>query len=513
MNRRKFILNAGLLAGAGAFSFSLGKTPIKAFARPLLNFSSTNGNILVFIQLKGGNDGLNTVIPVENSVYYTKRPTIGIAKSSALALTGSTAVALHPSLTALRSLYDQGKLAIISSVGYANPNRSHFRATDIWLTASDSAQYLYEGWSGRFLVKENPGYPTTIPAHPMAIEIGSSESLMFSTDLGGTSIAFSDPNSFYTLVSGSSVDTDPPPATIAGNELKFLKQVASQSIQYATVIKQKADSMPNKVTYPSNSLSSQLKICAQLIGGGLQTSVYLTNLSSFDTHSNELAVHQRLFGYLSDAVDAFYRDLTAMGVANKVTIVTFSEFGRRLNENASGGTDHGAAAPMFIIGNNINGGIFGGAPNLSDLDSSGDVKYIYDYRQVYASIMKDHFGIPQSDVDQILLRNFQTIPVYKGTVKTEDFADVPTSFELLQNYPNPFNPTTKISYKLAAPGNVLLKVYDTLGREIETLVNQYQSAGQHSVVFNASSALASGTYIYKLNAGNYTQTKKMMLMK
>lgn len=518
MKRREFIKNMGLLAGAGTAYLTIGNSIVKAFSNPLFNFNNANGNILVLLQLKGGNDGLNMVIPIENSVYYTKRPTIAIPKTSALQLTSQ--IGLHPSLTKLRDLYNQGRLTIVSSVGYPSQNRSHFRSTDIWMTASDSNQFLYDGWGGRYLLKEYPTYPEVFPAHPMAIEIGSAESLLFSTPLGGTSIAFQDPNTFYQLVSGSSLDSDPPPDTRAGDELKFLKQVAAQSIQYATVIKQKADAMPNKVIYPSNSLSSQLKIVAQLIGGGLETSVYLTSLSGFDTHSNELATLTRLYGYISDAVDAFYRDISAMGKAGKVVIVTFSEFGRRLTENGSSGTDHGAAAPMMIIGENINGGIIGGAPNLTDLDSSGDVKYVYDFRQIYSAIMKDHLGLPQTSIDQVLLRNFQPVPIFRSTTGTERPAQTPKSFELFQNYPNPFNPSTVIKYSVPEmeTGNgysmqhTSLKIYDLLGREIAELVNEAKTPGTYSVQFNAN-GLPSGTYIYTLKTGNMVKSKKMTLVK
>lgn len=518
MKRRDFLKNVGIVTGAGAVSLTLGGIPIRAFARPFLNIQSTNGKILVLIQLKGGNDGINTVVPLDQySTYAVYRPQIKLADTSVIKLNDATA--LHPALQQFQTLYSEGKLSLIQNVGYASPNRSHFRATDIWLSASDSNQYLYDGWIARYLLKTFPTFPNTPPAHPMGIQLNSVPSGIFDSDKGGTAVSFSDPNAFYTLVSGMTADTDPPPATLAGDELKFIKEVAALSLQYAGVIKEKADKGNPTQTYPTSRLGPQLKIVADLILGGLETPVYLTQLDGFDTHSNQLTTHQTLFQNLADSVIAFQRDIEKAGLADKVVIMTFSEFGRRVKENASLGTDHGAALPIFIIGSGVQGGIIGANANLSSLDSNGDIKFTYDYRQIYSSILKDHFGMTNNEVKEILLKDFTTLPILKPSTDIQDYNSLPTEFVLMQNYPNPFNPSTTISYQIpvvealsAAEVQVTLKVYDMLGREIAELVNQSQNAGSYSVQFNGNN-LASGAYIYTLKAEHFTQTKKMLLVR
>lgn len=511
MKRRDFLKNVGMITGAGAVSLTIGGIPMRAFAKPFMNIQSPNGKILVLIQLKGGNDGINTVIPLDQySTYATYRPTIKLLDTEVVKLNNATA--LHPALLPFQTLFNEGKLSLIQNVGYASPNRSHFRATDIWLTASDSTQYLYDGWVARYLLKSFPTFPNTPPSHPMGIQLSSVPSGLFDSDNGGLGVSFTDPNAFYTLVNGLNVDTDPPPATIAGDELKFLKEIAALSMQYAGVIKEKADKGNPTSTYPTSRIGPQLKIVADLILGGLETPVYLTQLDGFDTHSNQLTTHQTLFQNLADSVLAFQRDMEKAGLADKVVIMTFSEFGRRVKENASLGTDHGAALPMFVIGKNVQGGIIGANANLSSLDSNGDIKFTYDYRQLYASILMDHFGMTTAEAKEILLKDFTTLPILKPTTEVQDYDSVPSQFSLEQNYPNPFNPNTTITYQLAEFSNVSLKVYDVLGNEIATLVDQSQHAGKFQVRFYGS-RLASGTYIYTLRTNNYTQTKKMLLVK
>jgi uncharacterized protein (DUF1501 family) len=509
MNRRKFLKNIGLITGAGAVSLSIAGIPVNAFARPLMNIKSLNGKILVLLQFKGGNDGLNTVIPFEDSIYYNKRQSIGISKDSVVKL--NSLMGLHPSLQPIKTLYDEGVLSIIQGVGYANQNRSHFRSTDIWLSASDANQYLYDGWAGRYLSEVFPDYPSIPPEHPMAIQLGSVQSLVLESQFGGMGVTFQDPNVFYQLVNGISSDLDPSPDTLAGEELKFLKEVAAMSIQYANVIKERADASQNKVTYPATNLGTQLAIIADLIAGGLTTPVYLATLDGFDTHANQLTSHSNLLKTFADAVKSFQEDLRLLGIDDKVVTMTFSEFGRRLQQNGSLGTDHGAAAPMILIGNNVLGGFVGSNPDLSNLDSNGDIKYQFDFRQVYATLLVDHLGFPESEIKEFFYKDIETLPLIKGTTNVT-YNSLPSGYELTQNYPNPFNPETAINFTLPYPGFVKLKVFDVLGKEITTLVNEYKNPGSYSVSFNAQN-LSSGTYFYSIEANGFREVKKMTLIK
>lgn len=506
-----------MVAGAGIATFSIAGVPVKAFARPFMNIQSPNGKILVIIQFKGGNDGLNTVIPLDQyNLYQAARPVIGIPQSNVIQLTNATGI--HPSLKPLKALYDNGNMAIVQNVGYPNQNRSHFRSTDIWLSASDYNQVLYDGWIGRYLPKVFPDFPKTPPKSPMAIQLGSVQSLLLENQLyGGLGVSFQNPNLFYQLVQGISVDNDPPPATLAGDELKFLKEVASLSVEYASVIRDSSNKGHSTADYSAgNALGQQLQIVASLIFGGLETPVYLVTLDGFDTHADEetLNRHPKLLGDFAGAVTAFMGDLKARGFADKVAIMTVSEFGRRVKENVSKGTDHGAALPIFVIGSNVQGSIVGQNAQLdpSKLDSNGDIKFVYDFRQVYSSMLQDHFGMTASQAKDVLMKDFQTLPILKSTTDVQDYNSMPTDFELKQNYPNPFNPSTTIKYSLAHSSDVNLKVYDALGREVATLVDSYQTAGNYLTNFNGEN-LASGTYFYVLRAGSFAETKKMVLIK
>lgn len=511
MKRRQFLKNISLLTGAGTAAFKIGTIPVKAFARPFLNIKNTNGKILVIVQLKGGNDGLNSVIQFENDIYYNNRATLAVAKEDVIKFTDT--LGFHPSLASFKNLYDDGSLNIVQNVGYANQNRSHFRSTDTWLSASDSEQYLFDGWAGRYLSEAFPDYPGVIPEHPMALQLGSVQSLMLMSQYGGMGVTIEEPNQFYQLVQGSQADTDPPPDTIAGEELKFLKQIAAQSIQYADVIKEKADATQNLATYPDTKLGAQLAIIADLIAGGMETPVYLTEMKKFDTHANQADAHASLLTELSEAVAAFQLDLQLLGLDDKVVLMTISEFGRRVAENGSLGTDHGAAAPLFMVGTKAAGGVFGSNPDLSDLDERGDIKFKYDYRQIYASVLKDHLGMTGEQVETILLRQFETLPLINtNPTSANKNGVVPQEFSLLQNYPNPFNSSTQINYSISEPAKVNLTIYDSLGRKVKTIISKHHNPGNYSVEFYAND-LPSGSYLFVLSAGSFKKRKKMTLIK
>lgn len=506
MNRRDFLYQLSFLTGGTTVAMS--GIPLRAFAHPLVPDAVTaDGKIIVLLQLNGGNDGLNTVIPFRNDIYYQKRPTIAIRRENAISLNDD--MGLHPSMRLLKNLYDKGQVSIVQNVGYDNPNRSHFRSTDIWLSGSDATEFLYEGWTGRYLAHAFPEFPGKFPEHPMAIQLGAVESMLLQSQWGSMGVVFDSPNAFYQLVSGSRADSDPPPPTIAGEELRFLKGIAAQSIQYAGVIKAAADKAQNQVTYPNTNVGRQLAIIAELIGGGLQTSVYLATLGGFDTHAGQLPLHANLLTQFSEAVAAFQADLEKLGVAEKVVLMTFSEFGRRLNENGSAGTDHGTAAPLFVIGKGVRGGLYGDAPVLNDLDNVGDIKFRYDYRQIYAAVLRDHLGLTDADMKKVLeQRDFNALPIFKRNTPPLA-ADV--MFELYTNAPNPFTESTTIGYKLAKSMDIRLRVYDLQGHVITVLHEGLQDAGMHEVRMDRS-GLAAGIYLCALEAEGQRAVKKMLAL-
>jgi uncharacterized protein (DUF1501 family) len=490
MKRKEFIHQLGLLSGGMALG--MGGVSAKAYAyNPFaVNMEGTNGKILVLVQLFGGNDGLNTVIPYTNDVYYTKRPDIAIAKNKALVL--NSTVGLNPGMQSLFDLYENGKMTVLQNVGYERHSTSHFRSTDIWLTGTDYNVYEDQGWVARYLTKMFPSFPIQIPTEPMAIQLGSVESMLLQTDLGSTGVVFNNTTNFYNLVQGSSAEIEEVPETIAGEELKFMMRVAAQSVKYADIIYKKANAGKNTVTYTNplsgiGNLSSQLSIVGKLISGGLQTPVYLTGIGGFDTHANQVisgsghtGYHTNLLKQVSDAIASFHRDLELQGLADKVTIMTFSEFGRRVNQNGTTGTDHGTAAPMFVVGNAVRGGILGKAPNLTDIDNNGNLKNQFDYRQVYASVLQDFLGVESSTTRSILgSKDFTTLPIFK-TTSSPLVAENP-DFMLSVNEPNPFSSTTKVKYMLNKATNVKISIYDMVGKELMTLREGMHDAGNYNV--------------------------------
>jgi len=508
MDRRAFLRNLGVITGAGTVSMVLGNISVRAFSKSFLNVQSVNGKVIVILQLSGGNDGLNTIIPIEDSLYYNARPSLRIAKADAIKLNNLTG--MHPSLMPLKSLFDDGKVAIVQNVGYDSPDRSHFRSTDIWLSASDSNVVVDDGWVGRYLANVLPDHNNFNTDHPMAIQIGSTQSALLECTCQGTmGISFESPNQFYQLINGSIADNDPPPNTIAGNQLKYIKEIAALSIRYAEVIKEKADSVQNMATYPDTRLGRQLAIVAELIAGGLETPVYLTSIGGFDTHANQAGSHSNLLTGVSEAIAAFQADLELLRVADRVVLMTFSEFGRRVNQNSSGGTDHGTAAPLFVIGRNVYGGLYGSNPDLSDLDNSGDIKFKYDFRQIYATLLTSQLGMPADRMPDVLPRSFETLPL----ISDRNFLQgSPGSFQLEQNYPNPFNPSTSINYTVRVPAALKLEIYSAAGDRVTTLINEYKEAGSYSVRFDGSK-YPSGVYFATMESGAVRQTIKMVLIK
>lgn len=533
MKRRDFIKRT---APATLLPMILGGYRINAYSQsPVLQMlaqsAANTDHVLVIIQLNGGNDGLNTVIPLDQySVYSTVRANIAIAENKVLQLKPETG--LHPSMTGLSNIYTEGKLAVVQSVGYPTPNFSHFRATDIWLTGSDYNQYLLTGWMGRYLNEEFPNYPTGYPnaqmPDPLAIQIGSVVSTGLQGETVSMGIAITSPTAFYNLVTGT---TEPAPNTPYGHELTYIRLIAEQTNQYSTAIKTAASKATNKATYPTqNSLADQLKIVAQLVAGGLKTRIYVVNLGGFDTHSSQvsgsdtsLGNHATLLGRVSGAIAAFQTDLQLLGVEKRVVGMTFSEFGRRIVSNASLGTDHGAAAPLFVFGSNVNGKVYGSNVAIpTNANVNSNIPMQFDFRNIYGSILKDWFNVPQTELDAMLLTpkftSFDYLPIIKPDSTVSVREEIPEHITLHQNYPNPFgaatpagNSTTRIKFTTDGR-HIQLKVFDNIGREVSTLVDGVFPVGEHEVSFIAN-GLPSGTYYYHLRNGTSSLVKTMILQK
>ena len=368
MNRRNFLALTGTFTG--------GKLLLPDF---LYTFSKQNTIInpnecLVFLQLNGGNDGLNTFIPFENELYYNARPTIALSKSEIIS--ANNGMAFHPSLSDFAKIQQNGDLTVIQNVGYQNPVRSHFRSQEIWQTAPQKQEYLTSGWLGRFLdihCKEHtPTAGINLDAYDNFAFLGSEPN----------SLTVRDPRSF-----SSTAFLESKIVTSSNPQLDFVRKVANSigagasEIQKAIVKTKDSDFL-----YPKSELSSKLKWISKLIKGNLNSNVYYTSINGFDTHEGQKGSHGAKLSEVNNSVNAFYNDLKDAGLLENVTLVIFSEFGRRVKENGSG-TDHGTAAPMFIIGGNNKGKVIGNNPDLHDLDE-GDLKHKIDFRSVYSSLLK-----------------------------------------------------------------------------------------------------------------------------
>jgi uncharacterized protein (DUF1501 family) len=549
MNRRSFLRNsAAASAGLLAVPALINGIPVVGFGKnsPFGNLSAVdNDRVLVVVQLAGGNDGLNTVIPLGDSLYASARPTIGITYPQdftgnkpegyvVLSGSGSGGTGLNGRMASkgptksFKSMYDEGHLLVVQGAGYQNFNRSHFRATDIWMSGSDAQSVLETGWFGRYLAKENPDFPNNIGAtdDPLAVQIGYSLSRILYGPAGGMGITINSPDQFSRLVSGhpGQNGSTPPPATFGGDELTYVRQIVTESQQYAARIVQVAQNGTAlgapKVTYPADprGFAAQLKIVAQLIAGGSKTKMYLVYISGFDTHAGQNGTGGQvdLLQYVSEGVAAFQEDLKALGADKRVIGMTFSEFGRRVNENGSNGTDHGTAAPVFLFGTSINGGIIGTNPKLakSDLDANGDIKMQYDFRQIYASILDRWFGASQATMDDALNgATFASLNIINGNVGV-DTTPPPTAsdFMLDANYPNPFTATTSIGYSVNALRPITIKVFAENGREVATLVNAEHHYGTYQVLFDGTN-LPAGTYLIRMQCESVVQSRAVQLVK
>lgn len=522
MKRRNFI-KTSVAAGVASATFANMFDPfsIKAYANgPLLaKLAKAAGSSrkLVVIQLDGGNDGLNTIVPKENSDYFNSRS--GIAINDSIPLTDT--LGMHPSFQHMKQMYDDGTMAIVQNVGYDNPNRSHFRSTDIWFTGTDAQTVWDTGWLGRYLDIQHPNYPDVAPNHPLSLKIGTTTNLLIEGENLTMGMAVADPEQFYQIISKTDTSQGDPPdtSTPGGRELAYIRQIASEANVYAAPVRDAYNSTQNNDVYPDSTyggrynLSEQMKIIARLIGGGLETQIYIVQIRGFDTHAQQIDTHADLLSEINSAVYGFFEDLKLMGAADDVAAMTITEFGRRVRENGTAGTDHGTCAPMFFWGPQVVGGITGNDPDLVNLDNRGDMIAEFDFRRMYASVLQQWFSLTPSDAALALGGEFENVPLFLlDPTSTKPTSDI-TGFGLGQNYPNPVvgGATTAIPFATNG-GRTTLRVYDIQGREVRTLLDSKLAPGQHEAKFHVN-GLPSGTYIYRLESKGLHETRTLRVTK
>ncbi len=562
-----------LIAGT---SFTLQQIPMRVMAEKnhflRLAQTSSNDRVLVILQLHGGNDGLNTFIPVEQyDLYYSRRANIAIpAKNSNRSMIPldstlplADQVGLHPDMIGVKELYDQGRMAVVQGVSYPQNNGSHFRGRDIWHMGGGINDYYSSGWVGRYLSRDIAPmiYPEEFPnsnyPDPLAIEMGSEISLAFhQEDNIPLSISLaSDPDAFAQLVESLEGFTDEgfdprgkPPAFLDnspyGKELNWILGLEDKSEDYAARLYEVySRSQPTSVTYPENypfaapkssrrnRLTPQLQMIARLLHGGgagqgVGTKVFLVKLGGFDTHAEQVEDHNPTMGghaallhHISSAMKAFQEDLRARGIEDRVLTVTTSEFGRRIPSNGSYGTDHGTGAPLMVFGKGVRPGVYGTNPDVS----RNNVDMQFDYRQVYANILKDWMQVDEDVIaNDIFFGNFingsaedgtpySPLPVARQQI-TSNEAFFHDRFGLDDAWPNPAHDFTQIRFRINATVDVSINMYDIHGKLAKTVLQERRDPGEH-VVEVSLEKLPAGIYIYQVKAGLLNESKKLIVRK
>ncbi len=511
MKRRDFIKSGSVLS---TVPLLLSGQPLSALARNLFLESLTSlrpDRKLVLIQLNGGNDGLNTFVPLDQYDNLQKaRSNIIIPQTKLVSF--SESIGIHPAFGKIKTLHENEKSLLIQNVGYPQPNLSHFRSKDIVTSASAADEVLRSGWMGRMMNELHPDYPVGYPndsyPHPVALTIGSSASQTcqgygsnMSAVIKNINTAFQSPDS----------KTETYPETPFGKEMEYIAGVMKRTEVYLEGIGQAAEKAYNLSTlYPEtgNSLSDQLKIVARLIAGGLNTQVYVVSLGGWDTHSDqaeegspENGRHHTLLTKLSDALFAFQDDLELLGIEDEVLGLVFTEFGRRIKSNASFGTDHGTAWPAIMFGSMVNPAILGSNPVIArEVGKKDNLPMQFDFRSVYASIFSEWFEADDEVIRQVLFEKFEYLPILKSTTGFQPFQ----RGQLVKLFPNPVIDQSHVTMDVIQ-GECTLLLYSSDGRQIGTLFSRNLDTGSHTVSLDLS-FLLQGTYYIGLFNGTARYT-------
>ena len=467
MKRRTFIKNTGA-ATAGVL---LAPHILKSKQDYQIKDNNTlqsiaDDNILIIIELFGGNDGLNTIIPAENDTYFSLRPNINIPLDKAIKTTDiymNAALSTGVLNGGMKTMFESGRLAIVEGIGYDSPNLSHFRSEDIWLSGvnpkTNNSIRLLEGWLGKYFAMKMVDYPNVMPSHPISVSIDGTVPLIFKSSLGDMGISLTDPEKFLALGKGLT-----PKLSLLGNnekfynrEFNFIHTIAKQSDVYAQAVYDAYSVGLTKIkaaNYSSNPISQKMKMISALIAGGLKSKVFFLKLSNFDSHAQQMTSdykgqHYTLLNQVASGISEFMDDAVETGFSERVIGMTMSEFGRRAYDNGSRGTDHGAASMQFVFGDDkyINGGYWNNRPNLDDLDSNGNVKYQTDYRVIYAEIMEKWLGATANEVEQVFGEPFLPLNIIEQrNSSVDEFLAFNDNY--IQIAPNPNFGTGTIKFEL-----------------------------------------------------------------
>ena len=485
----------------------MGESPTLA---ALTNAGSMSDRCLVLVFLDGGNDGINTLIPIDQydilmrdgsggDSQPLRRPDLMIPENKILKMDGLSDTGLHSSMEKFQTLFNENKLGFVRNIGYPNPNKSHFRSTDIWNTGSSSHEFKNSGWFGRYLSNNHPSYPEGYPNNdipdPLALTIGNNSSSTCQGPIINMGMSIKNLNSFPDIKEGEGDVPDTP----YGHELEYIRTASKLTNDYFDRLEEAATyGGSSKIEYPESKFSNQLKMVAQLIAGGLKSKIFIVKTGGFDTHdhqveagSPETGKHAYLMENLTESIYAFQQDIINRNLEERVLTMTYSEFGRRVFQNKSYGTDHGEAAPMFFISPFVNPSPIGALPSLEFIDN---IEYEYDFRSAYGSILMDWFGVEESTIKSILYENFQYIPILLGTVTSN--GEIIKQADNIKSFPNPFKDWVTLEIKIDN-GPVRLYLIDSNGRLIKEIINKNLTSGIHRIRYNASK-LKNGLYFIKL---------------
>lgn len=512
-DRRSFLQALGLVGG-GTMLLS-GSNITASNPSPLAQAISTSDseNILVLIRLKGGNDGLNTIVPTfDYDTYANLRPTLRFEQSSLINL--SPDIGMPNFMSDLETMWGEGSMKVIHGVGYNDASLSHFEGSDIWAN-TDAQNTEQTGWLGRYFEEIYPDYLANPPEIPAAIQIGSIGNLIFDGSDNNYAFSVANPNQLASIAeNGTLYNMQNLPACTYGDQLRFLRGTTNTTFNYSEVIHDAYSNAVNDVDYGNGQLANQLAIVARMIKGDLGTKVYMVTLGGFDTHANQADKHQQLLTDLSESVKLFFDDLAATGYADKVLGMTFSEFGRRPDENGSAGTDHGAGAPLLLFGEGLNGnGFIGDHPSLTNLDIHGNLEFSTDFRQVYASVMENWLCIDPLLISEALLgQTYDTLDLglsCSGTLSVGAVA--PNDF---QHFVYHDGSQTILKINNTYTQHAAIKLYNILGAEVATLKNEILTPGTHliNIKTNAKTRLLTGQYIYRISSGGKHYSKSILVL-
>ncbi|MES2587853.1 MAG: DUF1501 domain-containing protein [Bacteroidota bacterium] len=509
MRRRDFVKNLSLSSVAVPFIFK--DLKFEAVSKKLFDFSrAAEDRVLVLVRLNGGNDGLNTLIPLDQyDNLVIQRPRVILPENTIIPIDATNG--FHPVMTGMASMFANNNLAIIQNVGYPETNRSHFRSTDIWSYGSLD-QATNTGWLGRNFDQNYPNFPEDYPNEdypdPFAISMGYEVSSTCQGLVGNFSHTVINPTDAVNVGNGSALND----GTYYGSHMEYLSTIISQTNAYGVTVNAAANAGSSLSTLydPNNPLALHLQNVAKMISGGLKTKVYIVNLNGFDTHSAQieagnslLGVHTDLMKTLSDAITAFQDDINLLGLSQRVAGMTFSEFGRQIADNASDGTDHGDAAPLFLFGSCLSGTIIGPNPTISNIiEDQAGIPMQIDFRDVYASILRDWFEVDETQIQSLFDYPVNFMPLLRAcNLGINDLSKI--SFDALV-FPNPCVNEAHLQF-LCKDEWVKAEIYDLTGKLITTLVDKKLEPNKHEILFETKDLPLGNYQIYiQKKSGNET---------